>query len=247
MPLAALMLLLSTTPTTVAEARKLFEAGSADFAAGHFEAALDAFDHAYGLTSAPGLLFDIGQCHKALHHWQLASKFFRLYLRGKPVDEAGHVHGLIAEADAQAKIEADARPKTAAPPPQLAAPPPPAPAPTALPPAVVAEPASSPVRSNRAPWIVVSSGSGLAGIGAVLGILALSGAHALTATDSISGGTTESSLTQSQYVHQGSQVDTLASISLPLLVVGVATVASGLIWKLEEKSRPAHSRLSVDK
>jgi tetratricopeptide (TPR) repeat protein len=48
---------------------------------GRFEDALDAYTRAYELFNAPVLLFNIGQCHKNLKHYERAIFFFQGYLR----------------------------------------------------------------------------------------------------------------------------------------------------------------------
>lgn len=67
-----------------AEARYHFERGKALFEVGNFRKALREYTKAYELLPLPGLLFNIGQCHRNIGEKQKAIFTFRLYLQKKP-------------------------------------------------------------------------------------------------------------------------------------------------------------------
>jgi hypothetical protein len=72
---------------------------------GHFDQALDLYTKAYERYPKPALLFDIGQCHRLLGHYERAVFFFQGYLRGQPdAPNRPLVEKLIA--DAQQKLDA---------------------------------------------------------------------------------------------------------------------------------------------
>ena len=159
-PSVVLIMLLAGSPVT--RAQLLARRSIVEYDAGEFEKALVDATRAYELAHVPGLLFDLGQCHRALHHWEQAAFFYRGYLRGKPsARNRAEVLGLIAEMDAAAKA---ARPAQAVrPPPEppvsvlvTRVPSPPV-RPASVAPAVLASP--PPPRSHVAPWIVGALGA----------------------------------------------------------------------------------------
>jgi tetratricopeptide (TPR) repeat protein len=232
MPTTALLLtLLTSAPPIEGYAIQLFKKGSAEYAAGNFAAALDDYTQAYEAAPVAGFLFNIGQCHRALQHWELASAFFRRYLTEKPgAKNAAEVRALIAEADAK---------------PAVTTPPHFPPEPKAREPALQPVPSGAvalstssepPERSaGAAPWGLVGAGAAVVVAGAILGGLALSIAGSNHPSTDTTNGLTRNSLT----LPQANNANTFATVSLPLLVVGVGTAAAGLIWKLTSHSRAA--------
>lgn len=100
------------TPQDTAQARTLFDDGTAAYKLGDFPKALAAYEAAYKLFPAPQFLFNIAQCHFQLQNWERAEFFFEGYLREVP--DAGNralVEELIGEArtNAAAKRDADKR------------------------------------------------------------------------------------------------------------------------------------------
>ncbi|HUB06353.1 MAG TPA: hypothetical protein VMB50_05110, partial [Myxococcales bacterium] len=135
--LAATLVLSAPSASQVKQAEQLARRAITEYNAGEFDVALADATAAYLADPKPGLLFNIGQCQRALHAWERAEFFFRRYLAEKPdAPNRATVEGLIAEMQAKQKEEAAAK----------AAPPPVAPviveAPTAPP--VVAPPAPKP-------------------------------------------------------------------------------------------------------
>jgi tetratricopeptide (TPR) repeat protein len=67
-----------------ASAKALAADADRHYKLGRFEEALAAFEKAYETFPAPGLLFNIAQCHRALGHWERALFFYQGYLRERP-------------------------------------------------------------------------------------------------------------------------------------------------------------------
>lgn len=64
-----------------AEAKAEVERAEVQYKLGRFDEALEGYSRAYELVNAPGLLFDIGQCHRNLKSYERAIFFFGEYLR----------------------------------------------------------------------------------------------------------------------------------------------------------------------
>lgn len=82
------------------EAKALNHKAEIDFKLGHFEDALAEYGAAYKKYPTPGLLLNIGQCHRMLKNYEQAVFFYRGYLRDKPdAPNRAVVEGLIDEAN----------------------------------------------------------------------------------------------------------------------------------------------------
>jgi tetratricopeptide (TPR) repeat protein len=68
----------------MAKARELAFRSIREYNLGKFDEALKDASDAYELSGQPALLFNIGQCHRALGNWSKAEFFYRGYLRGNP-------------------------------------------------------------------------------------------------------------------------------------------------------------------
>ncbi len=122
-PLLIFSLALGTSPKDAKEAERLVKQSIVEYNVGDFDSALADVTKAYKLRPVPALLFNIGQCHRALHHWEKAEFFYRGYLREKPdASNRDKVEVLIAEM--QQKQQAETGMAIALPPPAVAAPPP---------------------------------------------------------------------------------------------------------------------------
>jgi tetratricopeptide (TPR) repeat protein len=82
-------LLLSAPPALGAdaaleEARALTGQATVEYNLGRFEQALDLYTKAYERYSKAALLFNIGQCHRLLGHYEKALFFYHGYLREQP-------------------------------------------------------------------------------------------------------------------------------------------------------------------
>lgn len=91
--LAAFALLLLAGPASASpppdaermkQAKANAEEGTRRYNLGQFEEALESYSRAYEAVPAPGLLFNIGQCHRALKRHERAIFFLEGYLREKP-------------------------------------------------------------------------------------------------------------------------------------------------------------------
>jgi len=173
-------------PADNADAKAAFVEGERDFQLGKFEAAIGAYERAFGLDPQPAFLFNIALAHRRQYeidgkpeHLARARELYRNYLKLEPRggNRAG-VEKLIAELTArieQARARAAPAPPTPAPAPPPPAPPPEragaaAPAPTEKPTAAAPERAapvlvSAPASGDAAPapagssrkWIIGGS------------------------------------------------------------------------------------------
>ena len=111
---------MGTSPKDAKEAERLVKQSIVEYNVGDFDAALADVTKAYKLRPAPALLFNIGQCHRALHHWEKAEFFYRGYLREKPdASNREKVEALIEEMQQKQKADSVAG---VAPPPLVVAP-----------------------------------------------------------------------------------------------------------------------------
>ncbi len=135
---AILLLQLASVPQAdVRAAERLAHQSLRDYDLGEYDAALQEAEQAYRLDPLPELLFNIGQCHRALQHWEKALFFYRRYLKKLPnASNAKEVAVLMAELE---KLSAQTQKVSSAPPQPGKEPlPATAAAPTAAPPAPAA-------------------------------------------------------------------------------------------------------------
>ncbi len=103
---AILWLQLAAPPAQQREAERLVHASIGDYDLGAFERALQEAEEAYRLDQLPQILFNIGQCHRALKHWEKAGFFFRRYLEKLPhAANRIAVEDLITQVDYRLKLE----------------------------------------------------------------------------------------------------------------------------------------------
>lgn len=78
--------------------KRYFALGEKLFTLGRFDAALEQYEKAYEANPLPAFLFNIGQCHRNLGHYQQAAFSFRTYLRESPnAEQRESVEALIVE------------------------------------------------------------------------------------------------------------------------------------------------------
>lgn len=143
---ATLLLLGASPPTPEEQAATFFHQSMTEYELGNFDAALNDIAKAYRIDPRPALLFNLGQCHRALHHWERAAFFYSEYIHKNPgAPNRGNVEKLIVEMNKKLDAEAAAAAKPA-PAPILVETPAaaPAPTPTEAPPASVTEPFAPP-------------------------------------------------------------------------------------------------------
>lgn len=155
------------------EARRLAKLSIREYETGEFAQALADAGEAYRLSGAPELLYNLGQCHRALEHWKQAEFSYRNYLHEKP-DAPNRAQVLKLIAGMQAKQAAS--PASPGSPPPAAAPAPdavvvvpvapnpfaPAPAAAVAPVAETAE-AAPPARSHALAWTLFAASAVAAG------------------------------------------------------------------------------------
>ncbi len=143
--LIALTLMGQVSSDSAKEAADLAHRSELEYDLGHAEEALRDLERAYLLDPRPGLLFNLGQAHRMLKHWEQAATSYRSYLRRRP-DAANReeVLQLIEEMMEQAAAAPEPRAPTSA---QRTAPTPaaprPAPAPAVRPAPATAAPAAA--------------------------------------------------------------------------------------------------------
>jgi len=148
-------------------ARDKFVEGRVQFAAQHYEQALQLFQEAYKLAPYPDLLFNIGRCHQQMGHFREALDAYERFLAVNPGDD-----------DVRARAEDMRRRAADEPPPITSGEPEPSPTPAPQPslaPITVTTPAPTPVYRKWWLWTAVVGVAAIA-LGVGLGV-GLSGAE----------------------------------------------------------------------
>lgn len=101
-----LLVVLAASPSSAddpeARAKALALEGKQAFDIGDYGVAIERYEAAYQLKAAPGLLFNLGQCHRKAGRFDEALSFFRRYLESNPPPEqAKATEQIIAEFEAQ--------------------------------------------------------------------------------------------------------------------------------------------------
>jgi hypothetical protein len=81
---ALLWIALSVSPEAAREAKELSRHSMIAYDAGKFERAIADATRGFELDPLPAFLFNVAQCHRALHHWEKAEFFYRRYLAHVP-------------------------------------------------------------------------------------------------------------------------------------------------------------------
>ncbi len=225
-------------PAPLKEARTLTSQASVEYDVGHFDQALDLYTRAYERYPKPALLFDIGQCHRQLGHYERAIFFYQGYLRGLPqAPNRALVEKFIA--DSQQQLDAQRAAGTAAPPAaDSTSPVRPAPAPSPAPESAGAPTTSAsdaagappPAEPHKASSVMQIAGLATAGTGVVLlGIAIAEGLQAQSLQNQVSQVSSQrgswSSQAQSDY-DSGKSAATVASV---LYVSGAVVLAAGAV------------------
>lgn len=222
------------------DARKFTAQASVQYDVGHFDQALDLYTKAYERYPKPALLFDIGQCHRLLGHFERAIFFYQGYLRGKP--EAAN-RALVEQFILDSQKQLDAQ-HTAVPGPTPASDATPAPAPAAAAPTdtsaaasappstdAAAQPGDSASQSPPSAWPVLRiAGIATAGVGVVLlGAAIGEGLQSSSLSNQVSRISTQhgtwSPQAQSDY-DSGKSAATAANV---LYVTGALVLAGGAV------------------
>ncbi len=93
---ALLAVALGVAPPAAREAKELTRRSLVEYDTGDFDRSLADATRAYELDPLPAFLFNIAQCHRALHHWEQAEFFYHRYLGHVPrAKNRKMVEGLI--------------------------------------------------------------------------------------------------------------------------------------------------------
>ncbi len=90
------------------EAKKHFNAGQIHYKLGRFDKALKEYSAAYEIMPLAGFLFNLGQCHRNLKHYERAIFFYEGYLRDKP---KARNRAVVEELLAECRGKLDEQPK----------------------------------------------------------------------------------------------------------------------------------------
>lgn len=92
------------------DARAWVSEGNQQYQLGHFEAATVAYEKAYELTSAPGILYNLAQCHRMEGHFERAAFYYQRYLSlaRRPIGNETMTRQLLAECQQKADERASA-------------------------------------------------------------------------------------------------------------------------------------------
>ncbi len=153
---------------TLREAKAHFHAGEVAYKLGQFDEALNEFSRAYEARPIAAFLFNIGQCHRELKHYERAIFFYEGYLRELPgAANRKLVEELLKDAhqkqDALAASERQAASRSAQPMPPRAI------EPASTPVIITQQPAPTPVYKKAWFW-GTAAGVVVAGVGAGLAI-----------------------------------------------------------------------------
>lgn len=175
MPLLLSLWLAGAAPDHKTEAKAEAERASVMYRVGKFEDALQTFSHAYEIFQAPGLLFNLGQCHRQLAHHRQAMFFYSEFLREVPsAANREQVEALLEEEKKQQKLAEDPAPKAG-----------PAP-PSALAPGLSAHASPSEQPMTKQWWFWTAIGSGVAVVtGGVITAVVLAQPHAVSTTGTL--------------------------------------------------------------
>jgi tetratricopeptide (TPR) repeat protein len=232
------------------EAKALVSRATVEYNVGRFDQALELYTQAYEKYSKPALLFNIGQCHRLLGHYERALFFYHGYLREQP--EATNrplVEQRIDESqralEAQRAAEADAARSRAAQPVAPVAQPAPAPVTTAVAPspAVFSAPVDSgehtTTSGSSALWIAgfATAGVGVALIGTGIGF----GLHAESVSNELTQLSGQKGAWSAHYQSEYDSGKSAATTANILIAAGAAAVAGGavLTWIGWPKSKSA--------
>jgi tetratricopeptide (TPR) repeat protein len=91
-----------------ARAKPIAMEGKKAFDSGDFATAIARYEEAYKLKAAPGLLFNLGQCHRKSGDLEKALSYFRRYLEtNPPTAQATATEQLVSELEAAQTARAD--------------------------------------------------------------------------------------------------------------------------------------------
>jgi tetratricopeptide (TPR) repeat protein len=214
-----------------AAARLLFVRGERAFAEARWDAALEAYTSAYEAAPLPGFLFNIGQCHRKLEHWEVAADFFRRYLEAVPdAPNRDDAEDLLREVEQRAAGVSD---HAAA---AVPAAPPAGRSPAVSPPATEVRPTTSGRALGLPTWISLGAGVALSGV-AVLFALDLAAAQSSFDDPSLDCARRPDRCRALQ-----GRGETAATARTVFLATGLAALAAGGVLLILDLRAPAADR-----
>jgi tetratricopeptide (TPR) repeat protein len=227
------------------DARKLTSKAIVEYNVGHFDQALDLYAKAYERYPKPALLFDIGQCHRLLGHFERAIFFYQGYLRGTPeAPNRALVEKFIAESQQQLDAQHAAGPAPLPPastpaPPSTSASTPTSPSPPDQPPPSSPDstaPASAPANG----WTPLRiAGLATAGVGVVLlGAAIVEGLQASSDSNQVAQISSQHGTWSPQAQSEYDSGKSAASTANVLTATGLIVLAGGAVmtWYLWPKA-----------
>lgn len=218
-------------PADVSDARRLYAEGKAEYAQGHYDAAIALFERSYALSESSALLFNMAQAHRLAgpEHCSSALSLYKSYLAAEPeAENRREVEERIQELGECPRPVATASMLT-----------PPAAAEPAAPPAPPPAPAPAPRNDRGLPaGPVITSGAGAA-------LLVAGGVLYARAWDKHREAERDCPCYPGTY----SNWEVLTNVSYALLAVGGATLVGGVSWWIvaspEKDDTPSQALLGV--
>jgi tetratricopeptide (TPR) repeat protein len=234
------------------EARALTGQATVEYNLGRFQQALELYTKAYERLSKPALLFNIGQCHRLLGHYEQALFFYHGYLREQPdapnrslaeqhIEESERALDAQRAAQQESQRQAAQANAHAAAVPMASA--------SAGPSAAPTEPAGTPVTPvAHEPWpsphampLFRITGLVTAGVGVLLfGTGVALGVHANSLSGEVSQVSTQHGTWTAAYQSDYNSGKSDATAATVLYIVGATAIATGavLTWLGWPKAHP---------
>ncbi|HUB07054.1 MAG TPA: tetratricopeptide repeat protein [Myxococcales bacterium] len=204
------------SPAAEREAKELARRSQLEFDLDHAAAALRDIERAYLLDPLPGFLFNLGQCHRKLGHWEQAETSYRNYLHYRPEAPNREIVLQLIEEVHRRRVQASAPAVVVVP----------VPAPRVTPPRPVApivwdQAPPKPHRSHALAWTLV-------GVGLAAAIVSAVGAAQVQQYQSTVNGVEDGTLTpepsRSSVLSQQSAATTWRAVGFVTLGAAVACV-----------------------
>jgi tetratricopeptide (TPR) repeat protein len=250
-------LLLAATPSLAAdaaleEAKALVSKATVEYNVGRFEQSLELYTKAYERYQKPALLFNIGQCHRLLGHYERALFFYHGFLREQPDSPnralaERHIEESQRALDAQRAAEAAESQRRAS---QVPSPAPVASAPptTAAPqPSVPAPVTPAEPSETHPPAVLRIAGLATAGAGVILlGTGVALGLHAASLSNELTQVSAAHGMWSAQYQSDYDSGKSAASAANVLYVLGSVAIAGGavLTWLGWPKAAPVGAAIA---
>jgi tetratricopeptide (TPR) repeat protein len=223
--------------TALEEARALTAQATVEYNLGRFQQALDLYTKAYERLQKPALLFNIGQCHRLLGHYEQALFFYHGFLRERPdAPNRGLAEQHIEESqralDAQRAAQQESQRQAEQSARAAAAPAAPAPSPPTEPagvPAAATAMTPAPASTHGQPVFRIA-GLATAGVGVVLlGTGVALGVHANSLSNEVSQVSSQHGTWTPQYQSDYDSGKSAATAATVLYVLGSTAVVAGAV------------------